>query len=351
MRALVLRDFYDIAVEERPEPQPRPGEVVVAGDRHRHLRVGLPRLLGRERAAPPRPGDGTRDSRSDRRAGLRGSRARGRPAGHRKPGDVAAMSARPACLVRSSGALGGSCLASHQRSRRPLPTGLQYRPRTSCRYRDDMPEELGALVEPMAVGYHAIRRGLPRPEDRVLVIGGGPIGQACLLAARRLGVEALALSDVSQSRRNLCARLGAEVIDPSVGDLAEAVAERLGGPATLGRRRGRSERGRWPTRWPPPALGGRIVLVGMGIAAARAVCVRDQHRGASADRVVHLQRCRVRRHRGMGRHRPGRDRRADRRPGRLGRGAAELRRPRARPKHGEQDPGLPARAASRSESA
>jgi threonine dehydrogenase-like Zn-dependent dehydrogenase len=30
MRALVLRDFYDIAVEERPEPQPRPGEVVVA---------------------------------------------------------------------------------------------------------------------------------------------------------------------------------------------------------------------------------------------------------------------------------------------------------------------------------
>jgi threonine dehydrogenase-like Zn-dependent dehydrogenase len=41
---------------------------------------------------------------------------------------------------------------------------------------EDMPEELGALVEPMAVGYHAVRRGQPVPNDRVLVIGGGPIG-------------------------------------------------------------------------------------------------------------------------------------------------------------------------------
>src|SRR6187200_145623 len=129
--------------------------------------------------------------------------------------------------------------------------------------RDDMPEELGALVEPMAVGYHAIRRGLPRPEDRVLVIGGGPIGQACLLAARRLGVNALALSDVSQSRRNLCARLGAEVIDPSVGDLPEAVAERLGGPATLVA----DAVGVNATVADALAAsdsGGRIVLVGMG---------------------------------------------------------------------------------------
>ena len=29
MKALVLRGPYDIAVEERPEPQPGPGEVVV----------------------------------------------------------------------------------------------------------------------------------------------------------------------------------------------------------------------------------------------------------------------------------------------------------------------------------
>ena len=128
---------------------------------------------------------------------------------------------------------------------------------------EDMPEELGALVEPMAVGYHAVRRGQPRPEDRVLVIGGGPIGQACLLAARRLGVQALALSDVSPSRRDLCARLGAEVVDPSAGDLPLAVADRLGGPATLVL----DAVGLSPTvadAMAASGLGSRIVLVGMG---------------------------------------------------------------------------------------
>jgi threonine dehydrogenase-like Zn-dependent dehydrogenase len=128
---------------------------------------------------------------------------------------------------------------------------------------DDMPEELGALVEPLAVGYHAVRRGQPVPDDRVLVIGGGPIGQACLLAARRLGIQALAASDVSSSRRDLCARLGAEVIDPSAGDLPEAVVNRLGAPATLvmdavGISRTVAD------ALAASGLGSRIVLVGMG---------------------------------------------------------------------------------------
>ena len=35
---------------------------------------------------------------------------------------------------------------------------------------EHMPEELGALVEPMAVGYHAVRRGQPVADDRVLEI-------------------------------------------------------------------------------------------------------------------------------------------------------------------------------------
>ena len=126
-----------------------------------------------------------------------------------------------------------------------------------------MPEELGALVEPMAVGYHAVRRGQPVPDDRLLVIGGGPIGQACLLAAQRLGVGALALSDVSASRRALCARLGAAVIDPAAGDLVDAVASELGGPPTLvvdavGISQTVAD------ALAASSLGSRIVLVGMG---------------------------------------------------------------------------------------
>jgi threonine dehydrogenase-like Zn-dependent dehydrogenase len=43
----------------------------------------------------------------------------------------------------------------------------------------------------------------------------------------------VAVSDVSASRRDLCGRLGAHVVDPTTGDLAGAVADVLGGPATL----------------------------------------------------------------------------------------------------------------------
>ncbi|HVD53831.1 MAG TPA: zinc-binding dehydrogenase, partial [Propionibacteriaceae bacterium] len=80
---------------------------------------------------------------------------------------------------------------------------------------------------------------------------------------RRLGVQAMALSDVSPSRRDLCARLGAEVVDPTAGNLPEAVADRLGGPPTLvvdavGVNRTVAD------AMAASSLGSRIVLVGMG---------------------------------------------------------------------------------------
>ena len=178
----------------------------------------------------------------------------------------------------------------------------------------------------------------------MLVIGGGPIGQACLLAARRLGVTNLAVSDVSASRRDLCARLGGQVIDPTAEDLAQAVTARLGGPASLvidavGVNQTVAD------AFAASGLGSRIVLVGMGSPRLElsAYAVSTEERtliGAftyTADDFAADRR--------VGRHRPGRHRGADRRPGRLGRGAAEFRRPRQRSEYGEQDPGVPARAA------
>jgi threonine dehydrogenase-like Zn-dependent dehydrogenase len=94
----------------------------------------------------------------------------------------------------------------------------------------ELPVELGALVEPLAVGYHAVRRAPVRPGDTVLVIGGGPIGQACLLAARREGASGIAVSEPAAHRRDLVATLGATALDPAAGDLPGAVAARLGGP-------------------------------------------------------------------------------------------------------------------------
>jgi threonine dehydrogenase-like Zn-dependent dehydrogenase len=128
---------------------------------------------------------------------------------------------------------------------------------------DDLPEEYGALVEPLAVGYHAARNGRVGPGDAVLVIGGGPIGQSAALAARRLDAERVVVSEPSTGRRDLVEKLGFAAIDPTAGDLPEQVSTALGRPATavldavgISRTVGDGLRS--------SALGARLVLVGMG---------------------------------------------------------------------------------------
>jgi threonine dehydrogenase-like Zn-dependent dehydrogenase len=95
----------------------------------------------------------------------------------------------------------------------------------------DVPILHGALVEPLAVGYHAVMRGAPEPADRILVIGGGPIGQAAAIGARRAGLEHILVSEPVAARRELLARLGFATTTPE--QLEADVARFLGGPATL----------------------------------------------------------------------------------------------------------------------
>jgi threonine dehydrogenase-like Zn-dependent dehydrogenase len=128
---------------------------------------------------------------------------------------------------------------------------------------DSIPEEYGALVEPLAVGYHAAVRGNLGPDDVVLVIGGGPIGQAAALAARRLGAQRVVLSEPNQSRRALVKKLGFATIDPRAGDLPQQVEGALRRPATavlnaVGDSRTLSD------GLTSSALGARVVLIGMG---------------------------------------------------------------------------------------
>ncbi len=97
----------------------------------------------------------------------------------------------------------------------------------------DMPIEFGALIEPIAVGVHAVRRVGVQPGVSVLVIGGGPIGQSVVLAARMEGATDIVVSEVDPGRRALCARLGARTLDPAGGPLPDQVKALLGGPAAV----------------------------------------------------------------------------------------------------------------------
>ncbi|MFD2256747.1 zinc-binding alcohol dehydrogenase family protein [Luteolibacter algae] len=60
-----------------------------------------------------------------------------------------------------------------------------------------------ALVETLAIGYHAVKRGNPQPGETVMVIGAGPIGLACLEFLKLMDVKVLVV-DFAQNRLDFC---------------------------------------------------------------------------------------------------------------------------------------------------
>ncbi|MGW5107470.1 zinc-binding dehydrogenase [Nocardia sp. NPDC004123] len=84
---------------------------------------------------------------------------------------------------------------------------------------------MGALVEPMAVGWHAVARSGVEAGGTALIAGAGPIGIGAWFAFKARGVEKVLVSEPSADRRAIIAALGATVVDPVHEDLAAAVAE------------------------------------------------------------------------------------------------------------------------------
>ena len=60
-----------------------------------------------------------------------------------------------------------------------------------------------ALVEPLAIGAHAVRRAAVQPGEFVLVVGAGPIGLGVMEAARIAGGEVIAM-DINEGRLRFC---------------------------------------------------------------------------------------------------------------------------------------------------
>lgn len=95
---------------------------------------------------------------------------------------------------------------------------------------DSMSFEEGALLEPLSVGMHAMKRGQVSPADKMLVTGLGPIGLLAIQAAKMYGVNEIYASDVVPFRQQLAEEIGVTaVIDPSKEDVQEKLAELTGG--------------------------------------------------------------------------------------------------------------------------
>lgn len=263
MRALVMKGNWQLEVEDLPAPEPAPGEILV--------RVIATGICG---------------SDIHGFTGENGRRFPGQVMGHETVGRVGALGEgtaghgpREGQLVTVNPVIScGDCEAcaadAQQRcpSRRVIGVDPALRSafaeamtvpaRNVVPLSEDLPVEYGALVEPLAVGYHAAVRGGCGEKDRVLVIGGGPIGQAAALAAVRLGAAAVAVSEPNPARRDLLERLGLTAVDPTAGELADLVPQALGGRPTL-TLDAVGATGTVSDALAVSDLGSRIVLVGM----------------------------------------------------------------------------------------
>ena len=111
---------------------------------------------------------------------------------------------------------------------------------------DSMSWEQSALVEPLAVGMHAVNRTPFSLMDTVVIVGAGTIGLTTLMAARLRGAGRIIVTDLSAHRLELARQMGADVTvnvkesDPvavvgehTAGLGAQAVIEAVGVTATV----------------------------------------------------------------------------------------------------------------------
>ena len=259
MQVSVLRGVRDVAVEERPLPEPGPDEVLVeigsvgvcGSDVHyyEHGRIGpyvvdSPLVLGHEAGGVV---GGIGSEVTTLQVGQRVSIEPGVPCrrcvqclGGRYnlcpdvrffatppyDGAFAQFVVMPAAFVF------------------PVPDGVS--------------DDAAGLLEPLSVGVWACRRAQVSPGSRVLVTGAGPIGLIAAQTARAYGADAVTVTDVNPHRLRLAEQLGLGTVDVSSTALADAGLE----PHVLLECSGNA-RATWDAV-STVARAGRVVLVGMG---------------------------------------------------------------------------------------
>lgn len=228
MRAGVFLEKERVAIQDWPRPEPGPGEVLVrvryAGIcgtdllvySGRHPRVVPPRVLGHEvfgtvvEARPP----------SDARW---------------KPGARVAIYPLISCgrcvpcreghahVCEKLGLLGIDADGGFAEYVKAQPDQLFAVP-------DSVSDEAAALIEPLSVAVHVVRRSGFRPGDTALVLGGGPIGNLLAQVLRASGARIAIVSEVKPRRREFVEKLGLATLNPARGNLKDQLRALTGEP-------------------------------------------------------------------------------------------------------------------------
>lgn len=80
---------------------------------------------------------------------------------------------------------------------------------------EDLPVEIAALTEPLAVSWHGVRVSNVTKDDSALVLGAGSIGLTTIIALKGHGVRNIIVSEPKESRRALAEKFHVQVFDPT----------------------------------------------------------------------------------------------------------------------------------------
>ena len=210
MSCVVLHGIRDVRIEQRPIPEPGPGEVLVrvkrvgicGSDVHylAHGRIGNavvrePMVLGHESSGVVEEIGSTATALN---VGDRVAIEPGRTCGSCFYCKTGRYNLCPNVRFMASPPVDGSLceyVAWPADLLFPLPDSLTF--------------EEGAMMEPLAVGLWAAERGEVRPGDSVAVFGCGPIGLVTLQAARVAGASTVIGVDIQDYRLEHARRMGA----------------------------------------------------------------------------------------------------------------------------------------------
>lgn len=227
MKAAVFQGIgQPLAIEERPDPAPGPGEALI--------KVGRAGICGSDLHMTSEPGSLI---------------APGTIIGHELAGEVVALG-KDVTKLRIGDRVAplpfvgcGHCTACDDgrphhcaQARIDVVTGFSQFSRVGANDCIVLPPELtdedGALIEPLAVGLQGVRKAQMQIGCRALVLGAGPIGLASAFWARRLGASRVAVMASSKRRERFALALGAThfIAQSEVADPAAAVNDALAGP-------------------------------------------------------------------------------------------------------------------------
>ncbi|MCE7797952.1 alcohol dehydrogenase catalytic domain-containing protein [Sphingobium sufflavum] len=213
-----------ILIENFPDPEPSPGELLIRV--HRCGICGTDLSMTKGEAWDYGPGQFGHEYAGE-------VVALGRDVEGYRVGDRIAVLPSLSCDP-CSGAHGNHVLCRHQGG---VTQGFAELARVPARVAVKLPDTLsladGALIEPMAISLYGVRLSRITPGDRVLVLGGGTVALYAIYWARRLGAGRIVAMSRSERRRDLSLHMGADAFIPYGDGEVGAVAEALGGPPVL----------------------------------------------------------------------------------------------------------------------